>query len=720
MSQDDLESMFGTGALVTAFVIRGPEYHQIPCAGHFSLRKADMANLRSSGSISWKDFAFLSPEEISTLSQILETGGEYAKALIQLKWLRRERGIKFWSSGDRALIAIIYNEKVESENGSVSQQDRRNSVASTERGFALDSISKPLLPSNLKWASTAKRVQTVTENIKGKNFAPFMRTWRTEQPVFYSPCYGRNADSRLKTDTVTRTSHNYAAYTIRVFDPRNTYGDAKLVPPTLTREGFSEEDILRRILELNVKGPRTIKKKQSLLLSQQEQILQAVAEMMAQEIDSRYSWHVAQLEKLDDSSSGLRSVTVYLRRTMKGAISSIALSKRDPWGIDLNDKKRRSRESSPGSRDGRPRSRERISRAERETRREQRERLEDDWDLEEYMSRRPATTINVPPFGRRDEDFGYGYRPEWHERRDKEYSDGYPRRHRSPEPRYVVPTAPTRPERSRSRPPPSSPTGTRHTQNQSSAYGNETEIRRRQTLYQPNAPPRAPTTVMGSPPPPPVIINNRIYKDDDEDQYYLTAPPHRRSSVSHRAASRVSRPSEYHSRSASMPRRASIPYPEYYDSRSFNPRPREGDNLYEDTDIVRGLLLEWTPAGEEAENQDDDHSRSASRKSTEDSEKSSRGKERETNKRHSQRPSRVGRSDTEIMNGIDADKDLQSGTQSKKPDRRPLERANSERAEDPRVKGGRAENGSGSLSGDSVVSVVSVDTLNQDENLYYD
>lgn len=181
MSQDDLENMFGAGALVTAFVIRGQEYHQIPCAGHFSLRKADMANLRSSGSISWKDFAFLSPEEISTLSQILETGEDYAKALVQLKWLRKERGIKFWSSGDRALIAIIYNEKIESENNSVSQQDRRNSFASTERGFALGLTSKPLLPSNLNWATTAKRTQAVTEGIKGKNFSPFMGSRRIKK-----------------------------------------------------------------------------------------------------------------------------------------------------------------------------------------------------------------------------------------------------------------------------------------------------------------------------------------------------------------------------------------------------------------------------------------------------------------------------------------------------------------------------------------------------------
>lgn len=525
----------------------------------------------------------------------------------------------------------------------------------------------------------------------------------------------------LEADPAAKTSHNYVAYTIRVFDPRNTYGDSKLVPPTLTREGFSEEDILRRILELNVKGPRAIKKKHSLILSQQEQILQAVTEMMAQETDSRYSWHVAQLEKLDDSSSGLRSVTVYLRRTMKGAISSIALSKRDPWGVDLEDKNIRSRVSSPRGHDDKPRSRERISRADLETQRNRREWLEDERELDEYVLRRPAATVDTRYH---DEDFGYGYRPEWRDRRETEYNHGYPRRYRSPEPRYEVPAAPIIPVRHRSvshRRPPSPSTGTRHTQNHSSTYENEPEIRRRQSLYQPNAPPRAPTTVMGGPPPPPVIINNRIYNnDDDEDQYYLTAPPpHRRSSVSHRAASRISRPSDHHSRSASMPRRASIPYPEYYDSRSFNPRPGEGDNLYEDTDVVKNLYLEWTPAGEEAENQDNNNSRSAS---TEDSERS-RGKGRETNKRHSQTYSKVGRSDTEIMNGVDPEKDISNShfaTRSQNTDRRPMEKGNSEPVEDTRGENRRPGNGVRSISGVrslSSDSVVSVNTLNQDENL---
>jgi hypothetical protein len=46
------------------------------------------------------------------------------------------------------------------------------------------------------------------------------------------------------------------------------------------------------------------------------------------------------------------------------------------------------------------------------------------------------------------------------------------------------------------------------------------------------------------------------------------------------------------------PRRAYVPYPEYYDGKAFNPRPPK-DSV---DDIVKQLLLEWTPAGDKLGN----------------------------------------------------------------------------------------------------------------------
>jgi hypothetical protein len=161
LSQDDLENMFGPTALVTAFVIHGREYHQIPCTGHFSMRKGQMSDLRSSGSISWKDFAFLGSDEVSTLGQILEVSDGYAKALIQLKWVRKEK-FRFWWSSKRALIAIIYNEQVILDESEVVQDD----IYSVASSMSSSMRPKPLLSAHPKWKLKTEEYGQV-EALKG-------------------------------------------------------------------------------------------------------------------------------------------------------------------------------------------------------------------------------------------------------------------------------------------------------------------------------------------------------------------------------------------------------------------------------------------------------------------------------------------------------------------------------------------------------------------------
>jgi hypothetical protein len=130
MSQEDLKDMFGPTASITAFVIRGKEYQQIPCSGQFSMRKGQMSKLWSSGSISWKDFAFLQPDEVSTLAQIIEGDEGYAKALVQLKRIRKEN-LRFWSNSGQTLVAIIYSEKNVLQGNTSRQSDRDSDDSSS-------------------------------------------------------------------------------------------------------------------------------------------------------------------------------------------------------------------------------------------------------------------------------------------------------------------------------------------------------------------------------------------------------------------------------------------------------------------------------------------------------------------------------------------------------------------------------------------------------------
>ncbi len=48
-----------------------------------------------------------------------------------------------------------------------------------------------------------------------------------------------------------------------------------------------------------------------------------------------------------------------------------------------------------------------------------------------------------------------------------------------------------------------------------------------------------------------------------------------------------------------------VPYPEYYDGRSYDPSaPLTAEEMNGGTDVVRKLLLEWTPAGDELREQE--------------------------------------------------------------------------------------------------------------------
>lgn len=56
-----------------------------------------------------------------------------------------------------------------------------------------------------------------------------------------------------------------------------------------------------------------------------------------------------------------------------------------------------------------------------------------------------------------------------------------------------------------------------------------------------------------------------------------------------------------------LDRRSNMPYPEYYDGRSYNPYATSVDaDKYQQFDLIKKLFLEWTPAGEEEAEQGGD------------------------------------------------------------------------------------------------------------------
>lgn len=628
VTQAKMEDIFGPGTFLTAFVIRGKNYHQIPCPGHFSLRQGDLENSQSSGPISWKKYAFLTSDEMWALSQILssDVNEKYGGSLVHLKWLRKEK-LKFWSNEKRALVAIIQNQKPEAP---MAPQNKLESSANVKNGIGSPSLEQLPQP-------TAGREITRSSNLLMK-------------------------DENIETFVI------YAAFTVRVLEPQNEYGDHSSVPPTTEREGFSEADILQRITELKSDGPHVIEKKLKLLKTQQTELAKIITDMNMVECEPGFVWNIAQLEAIDGQSTGLRSVTVYLRKTPIGVEVIImeetyrapdhekttpkASPLETPIPIKTVDTVEISREMSPLA------------------------------PPPTSLPAKLADEVGAPPKSI-PPTLNTGRTP--HERR----TTSQPRRRSSTE-SATSSTSRTstwstlsstyfssqRPERRRTRlgiynPRPYIPESSvgnssawRGTRYESHPNPFKSENR---SIYFPDSqgqyPPPfqpPPSASYWAPPPPPApsapsappaapeIPERRAHFADDEEKgprnrmansagprhsvgghqngidqkkvWETRRPPYTPSTShptnsyepSHSSRSYLGRPDLEPVRNGSIAsttgpikRRSHLPYPSTFDSRSFRLKPTQSEVLQEDTELVRGLLLEWVPRGDEDEEEDE-------------------------------------------------------------------------------------------------------------------
>jgi hypothetical protein len=95
------------------------------------------------------------------------------------------------------------------------------------------------------------------------------------------------------------------------------------VQPAVIKEGFSEADIAREVLQLDRQGPNAIEKKFSLWISLQVQINLIVDRMTAHEEGSG-TWSLAQLNELWVSLLWERSVIIFLRRNAPNETSTVS------------------------------------------------------------------------------------------------------------------------------------------------------------------------------------------------------------------------------------------------------------------------------------------------------------------------------------------------------------------------------------------------------------
>ena len=291
-TQDYIDEMSLEGCFITAFVIKGGEYHEIPYNGQFMLRKSDIRNLETA--TWWKEFAFLLPSEISSLKEILADSEECTKLLMRLQWLRKIR-LGILPTTDRVLVAMVRNTPLDSYSSAADDSEVRS-----QRGVKLMPGTK----------SRQKREASLNGEVE-----PRLKPENAIRPEDNASRVGPNGAQ----DDLNRKFILYAAYTIRVFEPYNRHIDPKSVLPTIIKEDFSEADIMRRISELDDKGPQLIEKKLKLLTVQQDQITKLLERLSSEEINTVFAWTLAQIDDINISSEGLRPLTVYLRKVLVAA-----------------------------------------------------------------------------------------------------------------------------------------------------------------------------------------------------------------------------------------------------------------------------------------------------------------------------------------------------------------------------------------------------------------
>ncbi|KAM3072676.1 hypothetical protein ACMFMF_007011 [Clarireedia jacksonii] len=507
----DLEQMFLPGSFVTAFCIKGTEHFQIPCPGHFRLRRSHLEAIicKGRGPDWWKDFCFLEMDEIANVNRIMIARNGFRKTLVQLKQVKRISFLmKSWTRSRKALVAIIINEP-SGQLDSITIPDNTHFALSDSHNLYSDGVSISKYQENLKYAAFSVH--------------PKMR-----------------ASSGQKTDWLW--AH-------------------------IDRQSFATSEIIRRIGELNKIGESVIAKQASLDRLQREQI--GIIINSSNGGDKKTQWKLAQLDILyhdPPNEKIVRSMTVYLvGEPCEGSSDKTVVSSN---AID----------TSIGTAMSKPYMRDEYTSNVVETGPQITVQLE-----ESGINKQPETSAE----SKIASDTGH---------QDSSYRD---------RPVEKLATENTGPQ--------NLPTVNVYGKKLTSTHNNSPKSYSRdktpvvpqmgtnytnsdlQHAISSSGTPANPTDAYPTPhhavyPSAPSMYNTNVIPPyPDYHQSLMPALPYRRPTVTAPEITSFTL-------QAIPDERIKLPYPEFYDGRSFNPYVRD---KYEDSEIMRQLLLEFTPAGDD-------------------------------------------------------------------------------------------------------------------------
>ncbi|KAM0180544.1 hypothetical protein ACHAPF_002251 [Botrytis cinerea] len=293
LAEDDISRMIPEGTFLTAFFIKGQSYQQIPTVRNFKLRKSEIERMLSQTPQQdwWKEFCFLESAETASLTQILKPQGNYRKALISLKEVKKHSS-RLWSRGEKGHIAIVINKPL--------------AHLDLAPDFGLDFRSAP---------TRVDMSDNGNGNGNGNAFGPQQLGELISRAIDDRDCL-------------------YGAYTIHPILIESSYQSPDWVNAHGVRQHFSGRHILGRILELSTSSGTVITKLLDLTVPQQRQVQKIVDSN--NEVNSSITWTLAQLEVvygkcLSPVSDGILSITVYLVGNSNEPADNTSRSEKSGW-----------------------------------------------------------------------------------------------------------------------------------------------------------------------------------------------------------------------------------------------------------------------------------------------------------------------------------------------------------------------------------------------------
>lgn len=332
---------------ICSYIIRDGVGYHMPRAFNQGLgdRILEKASPWVSQKSLYKQLAFLSRDDMEALQDILTTSGFSDQTFIQVKALQRTP----WSKKRSALLITLEDhnprplEVTYGENGLISWRPFR---AWTPGSFAKHAeASRPTTRSQQTVSNSLPVFGMNTQRITGELGASGAQNTMPDSSTSISNdvVHGEVQDisTRLMDeDDYIRELTTYRVWTIRQLSDQNIKSWAKCI---LEEESLSQDEILKRVIQLDKDRTPILNKKLALQPDQRSQVNSLIERITTHQPSPKYQWTLRQLEMAKAGMKTLRlmsrtsAIVIYLARSPRPSTNLQELRHRDLQGFNFRD-----------------------------------------------------------------------------------------------------------------------------------------------------------------------------------------------------------------------------------------------------------------------------------------------------------------------------------------------------------------------------------------------